>query len=147
MTLSSPSPSLSDSTTWTSGDSRSDFHQIFLKLFSAPNVLNLYSQICETSFIFTRMRIWANKGHAEKNKVNFVKLFKFFKIAGFTHVCQVFMEEWLTDYRAKLMKKCKTLLKVSCLQHFPILAILTLNQIHASIVHINCRQPSYLITL
>merc|ERR1712126_794348 len=38
-----------------------------------------------------RMRIWANKGYAEKNKV--------------------FMEEWLTDYRAKLMKQCKNLLK------------------------------------
>ena len=25
---------------------------------------------------------------------------------------QVFMEEWLTDYRAKLMKKCRVLLKV-----------------------------------
>ena len=25
---------------------------------------------------------------------------------------QVFMDEWLTDYRAKLMKKCKTLQKV-----------------------------------
>ena len=25
------------------------------------------------------------------------------------------MEEWLTDYRAKLMKKCKVLLKVTLL--------------------------------
>ena len=36
------------------------------------------------------MKIWASKGHAEKNKV--------------------FMEEWLTDFRSKLMRKCRKLL-------------------------------------
>ena len=36
------------------------------------------------------MKIWANKGHAERGKV--------------------FMEEWLTDFRTKLMRKCKKLL-------------------------------------
>ena len=36
------------------------------------------------------MRIWANKAHAEMAKV--------------------FMEEWLTDFRTKLIKKCKKLL-------------------------------------
>ena len=38
----------------------------------------------------TRMKIWAAKGQAERTKV--------------------FMEEWLTDFRAKLLKKCKKLL-------------------------------------
>ena len=36
------------------------------------------------------MKVWASKGHAEKNKV--------------------FMDEWLTDFRSKLMRKCKKLL-------------------------------------
>ena len=36
------------------------------------------------------MKVWAAKGHAERTKV--------------------FMEEWLTDFRTKLLKKCKKLL-------------------------------------
>ena len=36
------------------------------------------------------MKIWGNKSHAERSKV--------------------FMEEWLTDFRTKLMRKCKKLL-------------------------------------
>ena len=36
------------------------------------------------------MKVWAAKGQAERTKV--------------------FMEEWLTDFRAKLLKKCKKLL-------------------------------------
>ena len=35
------------------------------------------------------MKIWANKGQAERSKV--------------------FMEEWLTDFRTKLLRKCKKL--------------------------------------
>ena len=35
------------------------------------------------------MKVWANKGQAERSKV--------------------FMEEWLTDFRNKLLKKCKKL--------------------------------------
>ena len=39
---------------------------------------------------YFRNKIWENKGHAERSKV--------------------FMEEWLTDFRTKLMRKCKKLL-------------------------------------
>merc|ERR1719154_293953 len=44
-----------------------------------------------------RMKIWSNKGYAEKNKV--------------------FMEEWLTDFRSKLMKKCKKLLAAESIEN------------------------------
>ena len=54
-----------------------------------------------------RMKIWSNKAHAEKNKV------KNLGNLNLKQNFQVFMEEWLTDYRAKLMKKCQTLLKVA----------------------------------
>ena len=59
------------------------------------------------TFFFVRMKIWSNKGHAEKNKVTNLENLNL-KLNF-----QVFMEEWLTDYRAKLMKKCQTLLKVA----------------------------------
>ena len=59
------------------------------------------------TFFLVRMKIWSNKGHAEKNKVTNLENLNL-KLNF-----QVFMEEWLTDYRAKLMKKCQTLLKVA----------------------------------
>ena len=43
------------------------------------------------------MKIWSNKGYAEKNKI--------------------FMEEWLTDFRSKLMKKCKKLLSTDSIEN------------------------------
>ena len=63
--------------------------------------------------------------------------------SNFTQNPQVFMEEWLTDYRAKLMKKCKTLLKVYFMQNSQNLKSLTLMEIHAALVHINSQKPSH----
>jgi hypothetical protein len=37
------------------------------------------------------MKVWASKSYAERNKL--------------------FMEEWLTDFRTKLLKKCQKLMK------------------------------------
>ena len=42
-------------------------------------------------FILTRMKVWSARGYAERNKL--------------------FMEEWLTDFRSNLLKKCQTLMK------------------------------------
>ena len=36
------------------------------------------------------MKVWSSRGYAERNKL--------------------FMEEWLTDFRTKLLKKCQSLL-------------------------------------
>ena len=41
--------------------------------------------------IYFRMKVWSSRGYAERNKL--------------------FMEEWLTDFRSNLLKKCQTLMK------------------------------------
>ena len=72
----------------------------------------------ESNLQMHRMKIWGNKVVAENNKVlkkendmaeKWLLLCFEFEILG-----QVYMEEWLTDCRATLLKKCKALMKVAC---------------------------------
>ena len=58
---------------------------IYIFFGGALNIVTSSSNV-----LMLRMKIWGSKGYAEKSKV--------------------FMEEWLTDFRSKLMKKCRKLL-------------------------------------
>ena len=63
-----------------------------------------------------RMKIWGNKVLAENNKVKkdngiAPKWNDFFYVLK-KKFWQVYLEEWLTDCRATLLKKCKALMKV-----------------------------------
>ena len=55
---------------------------------------------------------------------------------------KVFLEEWLTDYRAKLMRKCKILLKVSCVVYTKPTAVLWMHLYRSNTSHTQQQAPT-----
>ena len=58
-----------------------------------------------------RMKVWENKVLAENNKVLKYKAC-FLLLLLILIASKVYLEEFLTDYRASLLRKCKALMKV-----------------------------------
>ncbi|XP_023337528.1 uncharacterized protein LOC111708396 [Eurytemora carolleeae] len=68
-----------------------DLAHVELKSVSSAETVFTKSIFVRFNDLALRMKVWSARGYAERNKL--------------------FMEEWLTDFRSNLLKKCQTLMK------------------------------------